>query len=115
MAFSRTTAAQLNFQNLNGQPVGQRQQPQLNQQREQAPAPVAYLNVYLPLAGGERARLGDKGIPLRAEKPAELALLNALQNGQVTPEQLMQVLIVEIGQPRDPNQPLEIDFSALTA
>lgn len=76
-------------------------------------APVAYINVYLPLAGGERARIGDTGIPLRADKPAEAALLEALQNGSVTVEQLSKLLLLEIGQPRDPNVPLQLDLSGL--
>lgn len=78
------------------------------QGRETSP-PEAYINLYLPLANGERAKLGDKGIPLHRDNAVYAKLLDYINDG-MTGEDVKGILIVEIGKPRDPNAEIDFDF-----
>jgi hypothetical protein len=75
--------------------------------------PSAYINLYLPLANGERAKLGDKGIPLTLDNPVHAKLLDYIENHGLTGDDLAQLLVIEIGKPRDPNAEIDFDFSRL--
>lgn len=106
------------FKGANGQTVSQRQAAApavaIAQTRER-PQAVAYINAYVMTADGERVRIGDSGLPLRWEKAGEAALLTALDSGRLSEDQIGQVIILEIGVPRDPNQPLELDLSGIAS
>lgn len=104
-AFGRTSAAANNH--------AQQQQQQYNQ-RESNP-PVMYINMYLPLSNGDRARLGDKGIGLTLDNPVHARLIDLIEQGTLTNEHLGDLIQFEIGRPRDPNAEIDFDFSALEA
>lgn len=103
-AFGRGAAAQNH----------QQQQQQQYGQRDVNP-PAMYINMYLPLSNGERARLGDKGIGLTYDNPVHARLIQLIEAGELTPEHLGTLIQFEIGRPRDPNAEIDFDFSALEA
>lgn len=85
------------------------------QQQREVSSPVMYINMYLPLSNGERARLGDKGIGLTLDNPVHARLIQLIEAGELTPEHLGTLIQFEIGRPRDPNAEIDFDFSALEA
>lgn len=107
------------FKGANGQAVSQRQAtaaaPAGLAQTRERPQPVAFINAYVMTTNGERVKIGDTGLPLRWEKAGEAALLSALDSGSLSEDQIGQILILEIGVPRDPNQPLELDLSSIAS
>lgn len=96
-----------------GRQQQQPQAPQRQQYTEDRLPPSAYINLYLPLANGERAKLGDKGIPLTLDNPVHAKLLDYIENHGLTGDDLAQLLVIEIGRPRDPNAEIDFDFSRL--
>lgn len=107
------------FRKVNGSPATQtnprsafgRQAPQQEQYQDERVAPSMYLNLYLPLANGERAKLGDKGIALTLDNAVHAKLIDYIDNHGLTADQLKQLIQIEIGRPRDPNASIDFDFS----
>ena len=69
---------------------------------------IAYANCYLPLKDGTRIKLfSDLTLRLYAERPAEAKLVDLIKSGQITAEQIKDLIQVEISLARDENAPIE--------
>ena len=72
---------------------------------------LAYANFYIPLKDGTRIKLfSDLTLRLYAERPAEAKLVDLIKSGQITAEQIKDLIQVEISLARDENSPIEFDF-----
>lgn len=83
-----------------------------NGKAERAPKTTqAYVNFYLPLRDGTRLKLfSDLTLRLYAERAGEAKLVEMIKAGQITPEQIKQLIQVEISLARDENAEIEFDF-----
>ena len=71
----------------------------------------AYVNFYLPLKDGTRLKLfSDLTLRLYAERAGEAKLVELIKSGQITAEQIKDLIQVEISLARDENSPIEFDF-----
>ena len=69
---------------------------------------LAYANFYIPLKDGTRIKLfSDLTLRLYAERPAEAKLVDLIKSGQITAEQIKDLIQVEISLARDENAPIE--------
>lgn len=68
----------------------------------------AYVNFYLPLKDGTRIKLfSDLTLRLYEERVAESKLADMIKNGLITPEQIQQLIQVEISLARDESVVIE--------
>lgn len=71
----------------------------------------AYVNFYLPLKDGTRLKLfSDLTLRLYAERTGEAKLVELIKSGQITAEQIQNLIQVEISLARDENAEIEFDF-----
>ena len=71
----------------------------------------AYVNFYLPLKDGTRLKLfSDLTLRLYAERTGEAKLVELIKSGQITAEQIQNLIQVEISLAHDENAKIEFDF-----
>ena len=77
--------------------------------KERAPKTTqAYVNFYIPLKDGTRLKLfSDLTLRLYAERAGEAKLVEMIKAGEITPEQIQQLIQVEVSLARDENAPIE--------
>lgn len=80
--------------------------------KERAPKTTqAYVNFYLPLKDGTRIKLfSDLTLRLYAERPAEAKLVDLIKSGQITAEQIANLIQIEISLAREEGAEIEFDF-----
>lgn len=80
-------------------------------QQQEKKTPIAYLNLYMPLRNGHRIKVCPSSYnTLYAENSDDVALVELIKSGKVTPEQLASRIIVEMSLARDKNEPLDFDL-----
>lgn len=69
---------------------------------------LAYVNFYIPLKDGTRIKLfSDLTLRLYAERQGEAKLVEMIKENKITPEQIQQLIQVEVSLARDENAPIE--------
>lgn len=73
---------------------------------------IAYVNLSIPTSKGPSTKIAsDLTIRLFAENPGHVALVDAIKEGHVTEEQASKMIVASISLARDPDEPIELDWS----
>lgn len=73
---------------------------------------IAYVNLSIPTRSGPSTKIaGDLTLRLFAENPGHAALVDAIKDGHVTPEQASKMIVASISLARDPDEPIELDWA----
>ena len=73
---------------------------------------IAFVNLSIPTSKGPSTKVaGDLTIRLFAENPGHVLLVDAIKEGQVTEEQASKMIVASISLARDPDEPVDLDWS----
>ena len=75
---------------------------------------IGYVNLGIPLTDGTNIKIaGDLTIRLYAENAGHAQLVEAIRNGDITAEEASHMIVASIALARDPDAPLELDWSRI--
>lgn len=75
---------------------------------------IGYVNLGIPLTDGTTIKIaGDLTLRLFAENPGHVQLVEAIRNGDITTEEASNMIVASIALARDPEEPLELDWSRI--
>ena len=75
---------------------------------------IAYVNLSIPTRSGPSTKIAsDLTIRLYQENPGHAALVDAIREGNVTEEQAAKMIVASISLARDPDEPIELDWSLI--
>ena len=75
---------------------------------------IGYVNLGIPLTDGTTIKIaGDLTLRLFAENPGHVQLVEAIRNGDITTEEASNMIVASIALARDPEAPLELDWSRI--
>ena len=75
---------------------------------------IGYVNLGIPLTDGSTIKIAsDLTIRLYAENPGHAQLVEAIRNGDITAEEASHMIVASIALARDPDAPVEIDWSRI--
>lgn len=75
---------------------------------------IGYVNLGIPLTDGTTIKIaGDLTLRLFAENPGHVQLVEAIRNGDVSLEEASNMIVASIALARDPDAPLELDWSRI--
>ena len=75
---------------------------------------IGYVNLGIPLTDGTTIKIaGDLTLRLFAENPGHVQLVEAIRNGDITTEEASNMIVASIALARDPDAPLELDWSRI--
>ena len=75
---------------------------------------IGYVNLGIPLTDGTNIKIaGDLTLRLFAENPGHVQLVEAIRNGDITTEEASNMIVASIALARDPDAPLELDWSRI--
>ena len=75
---------------------------------------IGYVNLGIPLTDGTTIKIaGDLTLRLFAENPGHVQLVEAIRNGDITTEEASHMIVASIALARDPEAPLELDWSRI--
>ena len=75
---------------------------------------IGYVNLGIPLTDGTTIKIaGDLTLRLFAENPGHVQLVEAIRNGDITTEEASNMIVASITLARDPEAPLELDWSRI--
>lgn len=73
---------------------------------------IAYVNLSIPTRSGPSTKIAnDLTIRLFAENPGHAALVDAIKEGHVSEEQAAKMIVASISLARDPDEPIDLDWS----
>ena len=73
---------------------------------------IAYVNLSIPTRSGPSTKIAnDLTIRLFAENPGHVALVDAIKEGHVSEEQAAKMIVASISLARDPDEPIDLDWS----
>ena len=73
---------------------------------------IAFVNLSIPTSKGPSTKIaGDLTIRLFAENPGHVLLVDAIKEGHVTEEQASKMIVASISLARDPDEPVDLDWS----
>ena len=75
---------------------------------------IGYVNLGIPLTDGTTIKIaGDLTLRLFAENAGHVQLVEAIRNGDITTEEASNMIVASISLARDPDAPLELDWSRI--
>ena len=75
---------------------------------------IGYVNLGIPLTDGTNIKIaGDLTIRVYAENPGHAQLVEAIRNGDITTEEASHMIVASISLARDPDAPMELDWSRI--
>ena len=75
---------------------------------------IGYVNLGIPLTDGTNIKIaGDLTLRLYAENAGHLQLVEAIRNGDITTEEASHMIAASISLARDPDAPMELDWSRI--
>ena len=75
---------------------------------------IGYVNIGIPLTDGTNIKIaGDLTLRLYAENAGHLQLVEAIRNGDITTEEASHMIVASISLARDPDAPMELDWSRI--
>lgn len=73
--------------------------------------PIAFVNLYVPLADGTRAKICTNfTFMLFAENAIEKHIMDKIKSGELSMEEFVKNIQVEVTPARDKNAPIELGF-----
>ena len=85
-----------------------------NSNEREARTTIGYVNLGIPLTDGSTIKIaGDLTIRLYAENPGHAQLVEAIRNGDITPEEASHMIVASIAIARDADAPVELDWSRI--
>ena len=75
---------------------------------------IGYVNLGIPLTDGTNIKIaGDLTIRLYAENAGHAQLVEAIRNGDISTEEASHMIVASISLARDPDAPMELDWSRI--
>ena len=75
---------------------------------------IGYVNLGIPLTDGSTVKIAsDLTIRLYAENPGHVQLVEAIRNGDISLEDASHMIVASVALARDPDAPVEIDWSRI--
>ena len=75
---------------------------------------IGYVNLGIPPTDGSTIKIAsDLTIRLYAENPGHAQLVEAIRNGDISLEEAGQMIVASVALARNPDEPVEIDWSRI--